>query len=217
VGRKAGVELARAGEIPIWLAAEVCEESFRTSVARAISPYTSLSPDELLRAAEAAGRAVVFIIDDLARPSDAVRQALLDGAEAVRLRRSTWGLLLTVQNADAAASIPDTLDIELLTPTDPERQALLNAYGAPQIIDRCDAFVSPLELSLAATYSGTLSPGASARSCWICTSTGSWTETTGCAAACGRSQAAPATASSDTRPEASKRCTHMNGGATIPL
>jgi len=50
---------------PIWLAARVCEDSFRTSLVRAISPYTSFSPDELLRAAEAAGRGVVFVIDDL--------------------------------------------------------------------------------------------------------------------------------------------------------
>ncbi len=158
----ASVELARAGEIPIWMAAEVCEKSFRTSIARAISPYTSLSPEELLRAAAAAGRTVVFLVDDLAKASDAVRQALLEGAKAVRLRRSTCGLLLTVQDAEAAASIPDTLEIELLPPVESERQALLNAYGAPQIIDRCDAFVSPLELSLAATYASALSAGASA-------------------------------------------------------
>jgi hypothetical protein len=160
--RTAGAELARAGEIPVWLAAEVCEESFRTSMARAIAPYTSLSPDELLRAAEAAGRAVVFIVDDLGKATDAVRQALLDGTEAVRLRHRTCGLLVTAQAADAVTSLPDTLDVELLAPTGAERQALLVAYGAPQMIDRCDAFVSPLELSLAAAYAGTLPPGASA-------------------------------------------------------
>ena len=153
--RSVGVELARAGEIPIWLAAETCELSFRTSLARAISPYTSLSPDELMRAAEAAGRAVVFIVDDLMRAPDTVREATLAGAQATRLRHGTCGLLMTAQTADAAGSAPD-MDVELLAPTDSERQALLDAYGAPQIIDRCEAFRSPLELSLAAAGAGAL-------------------------------------------------------------
>ncbi|MGA9284115.1 MAG: nuclease-related domain-containing protein [Solirubrobacteraceae bacterium] len=159
--RSTGAELAGAGEIPIWLATETCEMSFRTSLARAISPYTSLSPDELLRAADAAGRVVVFIIDDLTRAPDAVRQAVLAGAQAVRLRHRTCGLLMTAQSADAASSVPDT-DVELLAPADSERQALLDAYGAPDIIDRCDAFRSPLELSLAAASASTLPPEASA-------------------------------------------------------
>jgi hypothetical protein len=159
--RSTGAELAGVGEIPIWLATETCEMSFRTSLARAISPYTSLSPDELLRAAEAAGRTVVFIIDDLTRAPDDVRQAVLAGAQAVRLRHQTCGLLMTAQSTDAANSIPDT-DIELLAPAGSERQALLDAYGAPGITDRCDAFRSPLELSLAAASAGTLPPEASA-------------------------------------------------------
>lgn len=160
--RTAAAELAQAGQVPIWLVASVCEDSFRTSLARAISPFTSLSPDELLRAAEAAGRAVAFIVDDLVKAPDAVRQALLAGAQAVRLRNRTCGLLITTQTADVAAWIPDALSVELLAPADPERRALLDAYGAPEIIDHCDAFVSPLELSLAAACAGALAPGASA-------------------------------------------------------
>lgn len=160
--RTAGAELAAAGDVPIWLAAKVCEQSFRTSLARAISPYTSLSPDELLKASEAAGRALVFIVDDLGNAPHTVRQAVLAGAKAVRLRHRTCGLLMTAQTADMAAAVPDALHVELLAPADTERQALLDVYGAPEIIDRCDAFVSPLELSLAATCAGTLPPGASA-------------------------------------------------------
>jgi hypothetical protein len=160
--RTAAAELARAGNVPIWLAADVCETSFRTSMARAIAPYTSLSPDELLRAAEAAGRVVVFIIDDLMKASESVRQALLDGAQAVRMRNSGRGLLITAQAADAANSIPDCLDVALTIPDDAERQALLGAYGAPEIIDRCTGFVTPLELSLAAACVGELAAGASA-------------------------------------------------------
>jgi hypothetical protein len=160
--RAASAELARAGHVPIWLAADVCEDSFRTSTARAIAPYTSLSPDELLRAAEAAGRGVVFVVDDLTKASAPVQQALLDGAKAVRLRNPSRGLLITAQPADVASSVPDCLDVELTVPDDAERRAVLGAYGAPEIIDRCDAFVTPLELSLAASYAGELAPGANA-------------------------------------------------------
>jgi hypothetical protein len=160
--RTAAAELARAGHVPIWLAAGVCEDSFRTSLARAIAPYTSLSPDELMRAAEAAGRGVVFVIDDLTKAADAIRQALLDGAQAVRLRDPTRGLLVTSQPANVVSSIPDCLEIELTVPDDAERRAVLDAYGAPEIIDRCEAFVSPLELSLAASSTGALAPSASA-------------------------------------------------------
>jgi hypothetical protein len=160
--RTVAAELARSGHVPIWLAGDVCEGSFRTSLARAIAPYTSLSPGELLKAADAAGRAVVFVIDDLTKASGPVRQALLEGAQAVRVRNITRGVLITAQAADAAASLPDCLDVALAVPNDAERQALLDAYGAPEIIDRCDAFVTPLELSLAAAYAGELAPGASA-------------------------------------------------------
>src|SRR5206468_7735570 len=84
--RAIAVALAHAGLIPIWLAAEVCDASFRTAIARAIAPYTPLSPDELLRAAAAAGRAVVFVVDDLPKAPENVQRALVDGARAARLR-----------------------------------------------------------------------------------------------------------------------------------
>jgi hypothetical protein len=160
--RTAAVELARAGHVPIWLAASVCDPSFRTSLARAISPFTSLSPDELLRAADAAGCGVVLIIDDLTKAPEPVQQALVDGVSAVRLRNCTRALLITAQAAGAAGSIADALDVEVMAPTGSEREALLEAYGAPEIIDRCDGFVSPLELSVAAACAGSLVPGASA-------------------------------------------------------
>ena len=156
------INLARAGHVPVWLSAEVCEDSFRRSAARAISPYTSVSPSELCRAADAAGRAVVFVIDDLSKASSSVRQGLLAGAQTARVRNPACGLLITAQPADAAAWIPDCLNVELAVPNEADRRALLDSYGALDIIDRCDAFVTPLELSLAAVYASELPPGASA-------------------------------------------------------
>jgi hypothetical protein len=160
--RGAAVELARAGHVPIWLAAEVCETSFGTATARAIAPYTSLSPNELLKAADVAGRAVVFIVDDLSKADDDVQQALLNGVRTARVRQPSHGLLITAQVTEAAASVPECLGVELSVPDAADRQAVLDAYGAPTIMDRCDAFRSPLELSLAASYAGELPSGASA-------------------------------------------------------
>lgn len=146
----AAAELARAGHVPIWLAAEVCEESFRTAVARAVAPYTPLPPSELLRAADAAGRAVVFIVDDLSKASQRVRRALVSGAQTARLRTPTHGIIITAQSAPETAALPDLIDIELQVPQADERLAVLGAYGRADIIERCEPFTTPLELALAA-------------------------------------------------------------------
>lgn len=159
--RTVAAALARTGHVPIWLGAEVSDPSLRTSLARAISPYTSLAPKELLQAAHAAGRSVVFILDDLTKASEAVRDGLLDGARTMRLRDPGLGVLMTAQDRNVADAIPELRTVELLTPDDDERRALLRVHGATELIDRCDAFVSPLELALAAEYAGTLTPGAS--------------------------------------------------------
>ena len=143
-------ELARAGHVPIWLAAEVCEESFRTAVARAVAPYTPLPASELLRAANAAGRALVFVVDDLSKAPQGVRRALVSGAQTARLRTPTHGIIITAQSAPETAALPDLIDIELQVPHADERLALLDAYGHADIIERCEPFTTPLELALAA-------------------------------------------------------------------
>lgn len=157
----AAVDLARAGHVPIWLAGDVCEESFHTSTARAIAPYTSLSPNELLRAADAAGRGVVFVLDDLAKASSGVQKATLAGVQTARVRSSTHGLLVTAQSADATATVAGTVAVELVLPDDAERRAVLTAYGEPDLFHRCAAFVTPMDLSLAAACADELASDAS--------------------------------------------------------
>lgn len=157
----AAAELARAGHVPIWLAGEVCEKSFHTSAARAIAPYTSLSPNELLKAADAAGRGVVFVIDDLAKASPPVQKATLAGAQTARVRHSTHGLVITAQSADAAKTIEGMTAVEIVLPDDEERRAVLAAYGEPDLFDRCAAFATPMDLSLAAACADELASDAS--------------------------------------------------------
>jgi hypothetical protein len=156
----AAAALARQGHVPVWLAAEVSSTSFHMSAARAIAPYTSLSPNELLRAAEVAGRAVVFMVDDPAKAAAPVCQALLEGVRTARVRTPTHGFLLTAQSPDAIA-VPECVSIDLLMPDDDERRAILAAYGRPELLDRCGAFVTPLDLSLAVACADELADDAS--------------------------------------------------------
>ncbi len=154
--RHAAFELASAGHVPIWLAAEVCEESFKTAVARATAPYTALAPNDLLRAADAAGRAVVFVVDDLSKAPQPVRRGLIAGAQTARLRTPSRGILVTARSAPETAALPDLLDVELQIPQAEERLAVLDGYGQAVIIDRCEPFTTPLELALAAECAAAL-------------------------------------------------------------
>lgn len=158
---EASVQLARNGHVPVWLTAETCELSIRASLARAVSPYTANRPGELLQAARTAGRTVVFIVDDVAKASDRIREATLDGLRAMRLRHPGCGVLLTAQAIELTTVFPDLLDVELEAPEEDERTQLLELFGAPEIRDLCDAFVSPLELLLAAESAPALETGAS--------------------------------------------------------
>lgn len=154
-------QLARNGQLPIWLAGDVSEEKFRTSAARAIAPYTSLSLVELLRAAEVAGAGVLFVLDDMTRTSETIRRALIRGVQTARVRDSTCGLLLTAQDPDAASSVPGCTTVQLDIPSADERRAVLSGYGAGDLVADCDGFSSALELSLAAACAGELRPDAS--------------------------------------------------------
>jgi Nuclease-related domain len=153
-------ELARAGSVPIWLPAEVCEPELLRSTTRAIAPYTKLNARELLAAADAAGRPVVFIIDDLTRADAKVRNALLRGVNASRVRNAPRGLLTTSQTVHSIPGDTDTLTIEVVAPDQSERRMVLAAYGAETLLDRCDALTSPLELAVAAACADGLSPDA---------------------------------------------------------
>lgn len=148
--RSIAAELAAAGHLPIWIEADMCDGSFLTACAQAAAPYTALSVNELLKAADASGRAVAFIVDDLSKISAEGRRRLLDGLRTAQVRASGRGVLVTDQLAEHASQFGRHADIELLLPDDDGRRAVLAAYGHTELIDRCEAFVTPLELSVAA-------------------------------------------------------------------
>jgi hypothetical protein len=149
--RNVAVELAAAGHLPIWVDPDTCQGSFRTACARAVAPYTVLEVNELVKASDAAGRSVVFVVDDLGKISAEMRRRLADGLRTIRVRGSGRGLLMTDQGSDAASRFGERIDIDLLPPDDDDRLAVLTAYGHAEVLDRCEAFSTPLELSVAAS------------------------------------------------------------------
>jgi hypothetical protein len=156
--RSIAVELAVAGDLPIWIEADMCEGSFLSACARAVAPYTTLSVNELLKAADADGRAVAFVIDDFSKIGAEGRRRLLDGLRTARVRASGRGLLITDQLTDQASAVGQLIDIEVPLPDDDDRRAVLAAYGHGELVDRCEAFATPLELSMAAQCADDLGP-----------------------------------------------------------
>lgn len=148
--RDIAAELAAAGHLPIWIEADMCDGSFRTACAQAVAPYTALSVNELLKAADAGGRVVAFIVDDFSKISAQGQRRLLDGLRTARIRASGRGVLITDQHAEHASDFGRYTDVELLLPDDDGRREVLATYGHAELIDRCEAFVTPLELSVAA-------------------------------------------------------------------
>ncbi len=150
--------LAAAGHLPVWIEADMCESSFLTACARAVAPYTTLNVNELLKAADADGRAVAFVVDDLSKIPAEGRRRLLDGIRTARVRASGRGLLITDQHTDHASQIGRLIDIEVPLPDDDDRLAVLTAYGHGELVERCDAFITPLELSMPAKCADDLGP-----------------------------------------------------------
>jgi Nuclease-related domain/ATPase family associated with various cellular activities (AAA) len=156
--RAVAVELAEAGHLPVWIEADMCDGAFLMSCAQAVAPYTALSINELIKAADADGRAVVFIVDDFSKISTQAQRRLLDGLRTTRVRACGRGLLLTDQQSHNAAAVGSHTDIEVMLPDDESRREVLAAYGQADLGDRCEAFVTPLELSLAAQCADDLGP-----------------------------------------------------------
>jgi HEAT repeat protein len=159
--RDIAAELAAAGHLPIWIEADMCDGSFRTACAQAVAPYTALSVNELVKAADVGGRVVAFIVDDFSKISAQGRRCLLDGLRTARIRASGRGVLITDQHAEHASGFGRYTDVELLLPDDDGRREVLAAYGHAELIDRCEAFVTPLELSVAAQCADGLGPDVS--------------------------------------------------------
>jgi Nuclease-related domain len=156
MSRYAAVELAEAGQVPIWLDAADYDGHFDALLGRAVSPFTTHSAGELIRAAGATGRAVAVIVDGLNETPPASRTDLLDEVGALRLNERTG----VVMSCLSPGALPETLSeqsVELLLPDRAEKKLVLQAYDAGELAPHSDAFSTPFELVLAGECAGDFS------------------------------------------------------------
>jgi hypothetical protein len=144
------VALARGGHVPIWLSAAAYDGDFSTFLARAVAPYTTQTPAQLIAAARAAGRTVVLVVDGLNECPETSRPSLLDAVQAVRLRASSHSVLVTTQHPDDLPAGLELRRVGLLALDDAERRAILAALGAERLRDALEGFTTPMDLALAA-------------------------------------------------------------------
>jgi hypothetical protein len=155
--RHAALALAGQGRLPIWVrCSEYGKGKFSVLLARATASYAVDQPLDLLRRAQDAGAAPVFILDGLNEcPAGSARE-LLKQLAAARLR-VPCGVVIT---SSAEVPLPDPGNIrhvELQLPGPAEREALLASYGAASC-PAPDTFQTPLELALAAECAAELGP-----------------------------------------------------------
>lgn len=146
----AAVALGSAGQLPIWLPAGAYEDDFATFLARAIAPYTTLTAAQIVAAARAAGRGVALIVDGLNECPETLRASLIAGVQAVRLRASSHSVLVTAQRVEELPAGLSLQAIELRSPGEAERRAILATDGAEWLVDGLAGFETPFDLTLAA-------------------------------------------------------------------
>jgi hypothetical protein len=152
-GRKAAVELAERGDIPIWLGAADYDPErspFETLLGRAVGPFTTGSAGELLSSAAASGRTVAVILDGLNECPPAARGELLAAVGGLRLNHKAAVLISSI----AAPDLPETLrantKVELALPAEEEKEMILRAHDAEELASHSEAFATPFELVTAA-------------------------------------------------------------------
>lgn len=154
------VEMASAGDVPIWLTAGAYEDDFATHLARGVAPYTTHAASELVAAARTAGRSVLLIVDGLNECPESWRPSLMDGMRAVRLHASNHSILVTTQRPMDLPAGLSPASVELLPPDEAERRAILAAAQAEHVLDALDGFDTPFDLTIAASCVDHISDGA---------------------------------------------------------
>jgi hypothetical protein len=144
------VQLARSGHVPVWLPVRSYADGFSTFLARAVAPYTTVSAKQLIAAARASGRHVVFIVDGLNERPEDEQAEVLGAVQALRLHAPSHAVLVTAQ-APQAPGFDSRRTLELRPLDDQERRAVLDAYGTPVPLELFEGVTTPLELATAAS------------------------------------------------------------------
>ncbi len=145
------------GSLPILVSAGMYDGRLSPLLNRSVAPFATHTASELLNAAALAGNGTVVIIDGYNECPAQLQERLLQDINAFFLRVPAV-LLLTSQ---AALILPETIDgqiVQVESLSGDERQAVLASYGAPDILNQCDAFSTAYELSIAAECASELLP-----------------------------------------------------------
>lgn len=145
--RQTARRLAEAGDVPVWIEAAHADSSLRTSLARSVAGLTTVSAPDLLRAAQAAGRQVVFFVDGLDEADEAVKAAVLDGVTGMVLRGAGRTVVVAAQEP---VDLPDATTVVLGLPDEQERLEILQVVGGDLRLAEVGAFRTPLDLVVAA-------------------------------------------------------------------
>ena len=141
--------LARAGHVALWLPARSFADNFSTFAARAVAPYSTVTPDDLIASARAAGRHVVFLVDGLNELAPGAVTELIAGVQGMRIYAPSDAALFTAQRPEVPG-IPEHHSVELVAPTADERREIVLAHGGDRSIATIEGLHTPLELAAAA-------------------------------------------------------------------
>jgi energy-coupling factor transporter ATP-binding protein EcfA2 len=116
---------------------------------RSVGRFTTRTAEELLQAAAINGQAVLLVVDGLNECPDPLQERLLGDLSAFCLRTPT----LTLITSQAAVSLPEALAGKTIGAgalSEADRKAVLSSYGSADILQLCEPFSTPYELSIAA-------------------------------------------------------------------
>ncbi|MEU8220794.1 nuclease-related domain-containing protein [Micromonospora taraxaci] len=157
--RRAAAAVAEAGGVPVWVrCGEYQRGRFSHALSRAVAPFTTQACLPLLRSAADLGCPSVVILDGLNECAPADREVLLEQLEALRLRLPVAVVITSTE--PVTASDTDALVLDTLPPNTDARRVLMAVYGYHGELSGVEAFLTPMELSMAAECGDSLRAGA---------------------------------------------------------
>lgn len=153
------IQLAQSGWLPILLRAGVYEGQLEQSVDEAVAPFSGHRAAELINAAQTCGRPVVLLVDAVNESPSPLTEHLMQQLSAWCRRTQATVVLSGQEVVRGPGPLAQAKRLYFSPPDADQRLALLRCYGAEHIVDRCEAFSTSFELSLAARLAEQLPVG----------------------------------------------------------
>ena len=161
LARHLAVRHCDAGRLVVWVRAADYEGRFSDLLSLATAPYSPERRGDLTRAAEAAGTAIMVVLDGLNECPEHERGEMLKQLKAFLLRHPA-GVLVTTTTQDGLAGTLGAAILHAGEPDEEAREAILASYGARRPERISEQLRTPHELSIAAECECELAANASA-------------------------------------------------------